>query len=50
MAMFARTHNDANIICLPARYITADEAKAMTMVFLETEFEGGRHSRRVAKI
>ena len=50
VAALARTHNDANIICLPARYITVDEAKAMVHVFLETEFEGGRHARRVAKI
>lgn len=46
----ARLHNDANILALPARYLTFDEAKAMVNVFLETEFEGGRHQSRIDKI
>ena len=50
IAEFARTHNDANIICLPARYITVEEAKKMVDTFLNTAFEGGRHQRRVDKI
>jgi ribose 5-phosphate isomerase B len=50
IAELARTHNDANILCLPARYITVEEAKEMADAFLETSFEGGRHSRRVEKI
>ena len=50
IAEFARTHNDANIICLPARYITVEEAKQMVDTFLNTPFEGGRHQRRVDKI
>lgn len=50
VAMLARSHNDANILCLPARYITVEEAKEMVDIFLTTDFEGGRHERRVAKI
>ncbi len=46
----ARLHNDANIISLPARYISEEEAKDIVTVFLGTEFEGGRHARRVNKI
>ena len=43
-------HNDANVIVFPARFITNDEAAAMLDIFLATEFEGGRHERRIAKI
>jgi ribose 5-phosphate isomerase B len=50
VAKLARSHNDANILCLPARYITVEEAKEMVDIFLTTDFEGGRHERRVAKI
>src|ERR1700722_17601687 len=50
LAELARLHNDANIICLPARYISTDEAKEMVDAFLDTPFEGGRHLRRVEKI
>jgi ribose 5-phosphate isomerase B len=50
IARLARQHNDANILCLPARFISEDKAKAITNVFLTTAFEGGRHSNRVAKI
>ena len=50
IAKLARTHNDANILCLPARFITAESAKEMVDVFLETKFEGGRHQNRVNKI
>jgi ribose 5-phosphate isomerase B len=46
----ARLHNDANIICLPARFVTIDEAEEMVHTFLTTEFEGGRHQKRVEKI
>lgn len=50
LAALARAHNDANIICLPARYIS--EALAMDIVetFLKTPFEGGRHQYRIEKI
>ncbi|HMW13454.1 MAG TPA: ribose 5-phosphate isomerase B [Chitinophagales bacterium] len=50
IASLARQHNDANIICLPARFITIDEAAEMVHTFLTTEFEGGRHQKRVDKI
>ena len=46
----ARQHNDANVLCLPARFISIEEAKSLTDIFLTTEFEGGRHQRRVNKI
>ena len=50
IAALSRTHNDANIICLPSRFISADEAKQFTNTFLTTSFEGGRHATRVNKI
>ncbi len=50
IAKLARQHNDANIICLPARFITIDEAEEMVHTFLTTDFEGGRHQKRVEKI
>lgn len=50
IASLARQHNNANIICLPARYITIDEAEEMVHTFLTTDFEGGRHQKRVEKI
>lgn len=50
LATLARTHNDANVLSIPARYISNAEAKEILMAFLEADFEGGRHSRRVDKI
>ena len=50
IAELARQHNDANIIALPARFISEEEAIKMVDVFLTTEFEGGRHQNRVNKI
>ncbi len=50
IAGLIRRHNDANVIVFPARFITNDEAAAMLDIFLATEFEGGRHERRIAKI
>jgi ribose 5-phosphate isomerase B len=46
----SRQHNDANIIALPARFISFDQALEFVKLFIATEFEGGRHSRRVEKI
>ncbi|GAB4465761.1 MAG: ribose 5-phosphate isomerase B [Thermoflexibacter sp.] len=46
----ARQHNNANVLCLPARFISLEEAKKFVETFLNTAFEGGRHERRVAKI
>lgn len=50
LARLAREHNDANILSLPARFIDSDIATEILRTFLETEFEGGRHLRRVRKI
>lgn len=50
LAALARQHNDANVICLPARFISSYNAQKMVEIFLSTEFEGGRHARRVNKI
>ncbi|WP_294733531.1 ribose 5-phosphate isomerase B [uncultured Flavobacterium sp.] len=46
----ARQHNDANILSIPARYTSMQQAIAMVDAFINTEFEGGRHQNRVAKI
>lgn len=50
IAALARQHNNANIICVPARFVSADLAKEMVKTFLNTAFEGGRHGNRVDKI
>lgn len=50
VAKVARQHNDANIICLPARFVALPLALDMIEVFMNTAFEGGRHERRVSKM
>lgn len=50
LAALARQHNNANILCIPARFVSYDDAESMVDTFLSTEFEGGRHERRVGKI
>ncbi|MGJ1196158.1 ribose 5-phosphate isomerase B [Sphingobacterium spiritivorum] len=50
IAALARQHNDANIVCIPARFISLDLAKAIVKTFMTTDFEGGRHANRVNKI
>lgn len=50
IASLARRHNDANILVMPARFITEEEALEIVDTFLSTEFEGGRHKRRIDKI
>jgi len=50
IAVLARMHNNANILCIPARFVSEDLAKEMTTTFLNTPFEGGRHEDRVDKI
>lgn len=50
LAELARSHNNANILCIPARFTTEEQAKGITLKFLETPFEGGRHANRVNKI
>lgn len=50
LASLARKHNNANIVCIPERFISLDDAKAIVETFLSTEFEGGRHATRVGKM
>ncbi|MEQ3662591.1 MAG: ribose 5-phosphate isomerase B [Flavobacterium sp.] len=50
IAELARQHNDANIISIPARYTSIQQAVEMIQIFIETPFEGGRHANRVNKI
>ncbi|WP_439880794.1 ribose 5-phosphate isomerase B [Pontibacter sp. MBLB2868] len=50
LAKLAREHNDANVLCIPARFVSEDVAKEMLTTFLKTDFEGGRHQNRVNKI
>lgn len=50
VASLARQHNNANIICIPARFVSEELAFQMTETFLNTAFEGGRHQKRVEKI
>ena len=50
LAGLARQHNNANVLCLPARYISDEQAQEIVSVFLQTGFEGGRHQQRVSKI
>lgn len=50
LARLGRAHNDANMLALPARFISEEEAKEIVFAFLNTTFEGGRHARRIAQI
>jgi ribose 5-phosphate isomerase B len=50
IAVLAKKHNNANIICIPARFISKEEALQIIKSFIETEFEEGRHQRRINKI
>ncbi|HUQ96142.1 MAG TPA: RpiB/LacA/LacB family sugar-phosphate isomerase, partial [Chitinophagaceae bacterium] len=50
IAQLARQHNNANIICIPARFVSQNKTQRMIELFLDTPFEGGRHQTRVAKI
>ena len=50
VARLAREHNDANVLVLPARFLSEDEGVEILRAWLTTDFAGGRHSRRVAKI
>lgn len=50
LAQLARGHNDANVICIPARFVTLELALGMLKTFMTTAFEGGRHQNRVSKI
>ena len=50
LAELAKQHNNANVLCLPARFVAEEKALEIVKTFLNTEFEGGRHERRVDKI
>ena len=50
IAELSRTHNNANVLSIPSRFVSLKEAKEMVKVFLSTGFEGGRHLTRVNKI
>lgn len=50
IAKLVRQHNDANIICIPARFVREGDAEKMVSTFITTAFEGGRHANRVGKI
>jgi ribose 5-phosphate isomerase B len=50
IAKLSRTHNNSNVLVLPARFISTDKAVEMMKVWLDAKFEGGRHERRVEKI
>ena len=50
IARLARQHNDANILSMPARFISKEEAVKIMEAFLSSDFEGGRHERRIKKI
>ncbi len=50
IASLARKHNNANVLCLPARFLSEKNANQIALVFLQTKFEGGRHQKRIEKI
>ena len=50
IAELSRTHNNANILSIPSRFVSLKEAKEMVKIFLNTDFEGGRHLTRINKI
>lgn len=50
ISALAKQHNNANVICLPARFISKAEAEAIVKAYMDVDFEGGRHQRRVDKI
>ena len=50
IAKLAKQHNNANVVCIPARFISKEEALQIVKSFIDTNFEGGRHERRVNKI
>ncbi len=50
LAILSKSHNNANIVCIPARFVEKEEALEIIKKFISEEFEGGRHERRVNKI
>ena len=50
IANLARAHNNANILCMPGRFVDPDTAEAILEEFFSTSFEGGRHQNRIDKV
>ena len=50
IAKLSKQHNNANVVCIPARFISKEDALQIIRSFIDTKFEGGRHERRVNKI
>ena len=50
IAKLAKQHNNANVVCIPARFISKEDALQIVRSFIDTKFEGGRHERRVHKM
>lgn len=50
LARLARQHNNANVLCLPASFVSVEKALQIVQTFFSSEFEGGRHERRINKI
>ncbi len=50
IAEIVRKHNDANVLCIPARFISVEDAKSIVENFIQTKFEGGRHQKRIDKM
>ncbi|RQO30832.1 ribose 5-phosphate isomerase B [Taibaiella sp. KBW10] len=50
LAALSRQHNNANVLCMPERFVSYETAQKMVDIFLSTDFEGGRHERRAEKI
>jgi ribose 5-phosphate isomerase B len=50
IAELARLHNNANVVCIPARFVSTEMAEQIVQTFMSTSFEGGRHEKRVNKI
>ncbi|PUZ20523.1 ribose 5-phosphate isomerase B [Chitinophaga costaii] len=50
LSRLARAHNNANVLCIPGRFVAPEQAVAITDIFLETSFAGGRHEERVRKV
>ena len=50
IAVLSRSHNNANVICIPARFMALQQVLEMIQIFIDTKFEGGRHQDRVFKI
>jgi ribose 5-phosphate isomerase B len=50
LASLTRKHNNANVLAIPSRFVSLHQALSFVKIFLETDFEGGRHEKRIAKI